>query len=219
MPLLKTYLISSPWALRLEPADWQRHGKVLKDIEKACFDEQMQSSDYHLEELINDPEVLAMVLYSGNKPIGYISGAPLESESSSFDPETDPQEGWGEYDTFYADNISIIPEHRCADNLKFLLSEYFRLIKQKGYSRITAHLRKSNGLSLYAIRILKCKRLKTIRNWYDSGEDFDYVVMPKEQVASYEKIPAWHDAMIAFRQRFYGSWLESLFRPSTGKTS
>lgn len=212
MSLLRTYLSEIPWSLRLEVADWQEHGERLTHIEEACFDEQMRSQAYDLEGLIKDESVLAMVLYKENTLIGYIAGAALECESSSFDPDSDPKEGWGEFDTIYIDNVSILPEHRDLEAFKFMVPEYIRFGMNAGYRRATMHARKSNGLSAYCVRKLKFKRLKTIKNWYDCGEDFDYLLLPKELVDTYDKLPAWHGLITAFRSKFQGSFLEKYFR-------
>ena len=212
MSLLKTYLTEYPWSLRLETADWHEHGERLAFIEKSCFDEQMRSQAYDLKGLIDDDAVLAMVLFKKEKLVGYIAGAALESESSSFDPASDPKEGWGEFDTIYVDNVSILSEFRDPDTFKFMVSEYIRFGKKMGYRRATMHARKSNGLSAYCIRKLKFKRLKTFKNWYNCGEDFDYLVLSKELGETYATLPAWHGLIIAFRSRFHGSMLEKYCR-------
>lgn len=212
MSLLKTYLTEYPWSLRLEIADWKKHGERLAFIEKSCFEEQMRSQAYDLKGLIEDESSLAMVLYDGEEMAGYIAGVPLESSSSSFDQASDPKEGWGELDTMYIDNVSILPAHRNQNNLRFLLAEFIRHSKDAGYLRATTHARKSNGLSAYCIRKFKFKRLKTINNWYDCGEDFDYIVIPKEELAKHETLPSWHKLMESFRTKFSDSMIERYFR-------
>ena len=214
MSLLKTYLTEYPWSLRLEVADWQTHGERLAFIEESCFDEQMRSQAYDLKGLIDDDAVLAMALFKGEELIGYIAGAALESDSSSFDPASDPKEGWGEFDTIYIDNVSILPEFRSPDAFKFMVSEYIRFGKKTGYLRATMHARKSNGLSAYCIRKLKFKRIKTFKNWYNCGEDFDYLVLSKELGETYASLPAWHSLIVAFRSMFHDGMLERYFRGS-----
>ncbi len=212
MSLFKTYLADTPWSLRLVPADWDAHGEQLQMIEEVCFREQMRSKVEDLKGLIEDEEALAMALFDGEKMTGYVAGVPLESSSSSFDQKSDPKEGWGEFDTMYIDNVSILPEHRNQHNLKFLLTEFIRHSRAAGYLRATTHARKSNGLSAYCIRKFKFKRLKTIRNWYDCGEDFDYIVMPKVELAKHAPLPSWHPLMEAFRAKFAGGMVERLVR-------
>lgn len=212
MSQLKTYLSSYPWSLRLELADWSIHGNSLKAIEANCFDEQMRSQAYDLEGLISDPAVTAMVLYKADTIIGYIAGAGLECESASFNPATDPKVGWGEFDTFYVDNVSILPEHRAPEHFAYMVMEYIRYCSLLGYTRTTTHARRSNGLSAYCIRKLKFKRLKTIKNWYDCGEDFDYLILTKDRANISEKSQLWHNTVDWVRKQFQNTWLERHFR-------
>lgn len=213
MSQLNTHLTRYPWSLRLEPADWSLHGEAVKKIEHACFDEKMRSQAYDLEGLLNDPSVTAMVFFQGNTLIGYIAGAGLECESASFDPETDPKIGWGEFDTFYVDNVSILPGHRAPENFAYMVLEFIRLMSYEGYKRTTTHARKSNGLSAYCMRKLKFKRLKTIKNWYDCGEDFDYLILTRDKANISEKSKRWHGAVDWLRFTFQNTWLEKRFRP------
>lgn len=213
MSPLKKYLTDYPWSLRLEEANWERDGEQLLRIEAQCFDEQMRSQAYNLEELIKDETVMAMVLIKNDEVIGYIAGADLESEASSFDPHSDPRTGWGDFDTLYLDNVSILPEHRAFDAFQFMATEFIRYGKTLGYRQATMHARRANGLSTYCIRRLKFKRLKTIQNWYDCGEDFDYLLLPPELEEDYQTIPFWHPLLTLFRNKLQGTFVEYWFRP------
>ncbi len=212
MSALKKHLSSYPWSLRLEAADWAVHGPALKLIESTCFEDQMRSQAYDLEGLISDPAVMAMALFSGTEMIGYIAGAGLECESSSFNPDTDPKDGWGDFDTFYVDNVSILPEHRAPEHFAFMVTEFIRIGSYLGYTRTTTHARKSNGLSAYCVRKLKFKRLKTIKNWYDCGEDFDYLALTKDRAVISGKSQLWHNTVDWIRHTFQGTFIERLYR-------
>jgi len=207
-----TYLTKHPWSLRLEFANWKKHGKQLLVIEKRCFDEQMRSHDDDLQGLIKDKSTLAMVLFDGRTMVGYIAGVPLESDSSSFDSSTDPSDGWGEFDTLYIDNVSILPEHRNQDNFKFMLAEYLRYSIAAGYRRATAHARISNGLSAYCVRKLKFNRLRTICNWYECGEDFDYIAITAEELDNEHPLSVWQKLVKPLRRLLAGSAVERYFR-------
>jgi len=207
-PLWQKYLIYFPWALRTELAKWSQHASDLIAIESNCFSPHMRSTDSDLKDLVKDPESIVMLVYWREKAIGYISGVPLESPSSSFDPDSDPLNGYGDNDTLYIDSIAILEEYRSPAALQFMLVEFTALGLGYNYKFVTAHVRQSNGLAVFLMRVYGFKMLKKIDNWYDCKEIFVYMRVKTNNMEFLGR--CWLRCFNVFRVRFYGTWVESV---------
>jgi len=74
----------------------------------------------------------------------------------------------------YVESIATDPAARNIEGFIEMLHALKEEAKQKGYKKISAHVRVTNGLSEIMQR-RGAKKLRTIENWHDFGEPFDYL--------------------------------------------
>lgn len=105
--------------------------------------------------------------------VGYVISLP-HNEAYEFlndiDPELASVEGG-----LYIESIGILPEHRSIKNLAALWDAFTSRAREKGYTKVTAHVRVSEGLSEVFQKRLKAVKHRTMENWADFNEPFDYL--------------------------------------------
>lgn len=205
-PMWRKHLLDYPWTWHIKKACWARHADLLLEIERDCFDVEMQASSDKLKSIVEGKGCLVVLLYIDKQAIGYMSGMPLESRCSSFDPETDPVLGWGEHNTFYVDNICIKEKYRSSIILKYLITEYAYRATKQGFQYATAHVRCSNGLAVFLRRGCGFTTLKTIDNWFECNETFDYMHNTLSFFKSHEL--RWHRTIAVFKRLLKNSIFE-----------
>jgi ribosomal protein S18 acetylase RimI-like enzyme len=158
--------------------------KIL-EVEKASFPEKMQSDLEDLKETLeNKKGVQIVVKNEKGEIISYLSSKPLKDafeELKYYDPELKPEKN-----VLYVESIAIKPKER---NLKLffeLLKTFKEEAKKKGYKKIACHARISNNLSSF-LQKRGAKKLRTIENWHNFGEPFDYLEIEIEEKETLDK--------------------------------
>ncbi len=157
--------------------------QTLKDIlnvEEKSFPEQMQSDEDDLKESLKNKRGIQIIAKDEKGEIvSYLSSLPLKDtfkNLKNYDTELK-----SEKDVLYIESVATIPENR---DIKIFLKG-FELIKQeaqkRGFKKISAHVRVSNGLS-GVLQKMGAKKLRTIENWYDFNEPFDYLEFEVENL-------------------------------------
>lgn len=149
---------------------------ILEDIlkiETASFPEEMQSDLEDLKETIQNKDGVQLIARDkkGNI-VSYLSSKPLVAaykELSDYDNGLKPEK-----DVLYVESIATDPAARNIEGFIEMLHALKEEAKQKGYKKISAHVRVTNGLSEIMQR-RGAKKLRTIENWHDFGEPFDYL--------------------------------------------
>jgi len=75
----------------------------------------------------------------------------------------------------YIESIGILPECRSTKNLSELWGAFSTRAREKGFKTITAHVRVSEGLSSVFQKRMGAVKHRTIENWADFDEPFDYL--------------------------------------------
>jgi ribosomal protein S18 acetylase RimI-like enzyme len=143
------------------------------EVEKASFPEQMQSDLEDLKETLeNKKGVQIVVRNEKGEIISYLTSKPLKDayeELKYYDPELKPEEG-----VIYVESIATKPTERSVQLFFELLKTFKEEARKKGYKKIACHARISNNLSSFLQR-RGAKKLRTIENWHNFGEPFDYL--------------------------------------------
>lgn len=78
--------------------------------------------------------------------------------------------------TLYIDLIQTLPGRRQTVGVKSLMAGLCREAGERGFDRLSAHVRTTTGLSRVMQRMMMgCCCLRRLDNWFDSGESFDYL--------------------------------------------
>ena len=147
--------------------------REILSVEQASFPEEMQSDLEDLREALENPKGIQLIAQNTKGEIvSYLSSQPLEdvyAELKDYDPalQADPH-------TLYVESIATKPESRDIGIFLRTLNRLKDEAKAKGYSKIAAHVRVSNHLS-DVLQKRGARKLRTIENWHDFGEPFDYV--------------------------------------------
>lgn len=146
--------------------------EILK-VEQASFPEEMQEDIEGIKEVLNNEQGIQIIAKNEKQEIvSYFSSSPLEDvykELKDYDSELKLEK-----DVLYVSSIGTMPEFR---DMRILLKT-FRIAqeqaKEKGFKKIAAHVRVKNGFS-DLLQKKGAKKLRTIENWYNFGEPFDYL--------------------------------------------
>ncbi len=143
------------------------------NIEEASFPPQMRSNIKDIEETLLSERGIQIVAQNENgEIISYLSSKPLTEayeQLRSYDPEIESQER-----VLYVESFATIPEARELSLFLNILRQLLEKAKEKGFKKIAMHARVKNGLSRFLQR-KGAKKLRTIENWYNFGEPFDYL--------------------------------------------
>jgi hypothetical protein len=146
----------------------------LIELDKKCFPGNLFMSKEDLEHIFSDPKLILHKVESEGRLLGYTYGVPLTSvfkELSEADPDLvdDPE-------CLYVYSTATDPDERS-------LKMFFELIKGieesailKGYSSISRHSRTTEGYSSVLKKKFKYNFVRTLDDWMESGESFDYLV-------------------------------------------
>lgn len=108
-----------------------------------------------------------------SKTIGYIISLPHE-DAYEFLSENDPNI-IKEIGGLYIESIGILPEYRSLKNFNRLCSALVSEAQQRGFKKITAHVRSSEGLSEVLQKRFGALKFSTYDNWAGFNEPFDYL--------------------------------------------
>ncbi|MGB9847738.1 MAG: HEAT repeat domain-containing protein [Minisyncoccia bacterium] len=156
----------------IEEIDEDTLKKILA-VEEASFPSEMQSGLEDLKEtLANKKGIQIITKNEKNEIISYLSSKPLEDayqELKEYDPELKPEK-----DVLYVESIATKPEARDARVFLRTLNTIKEKAKERGFKKIAAHVRVQNHLSDF-LQKRGAQKLRTIDNWHDFGEPFDYL--------------------------------------------
>ncbi len=145
---------------------------AISDVDKKIFPDM----PVPLEELRGSlmSEGVQVILNNSNAEIvGYITSLP-HNEALKVLKELDAQIE-EEKNGLYIESIGILPEHRSLSNILSIWKSFKENAKGKNFQKVTAHVRSSQGLSEIFQKRLNAKLVRTIDNWADFGESFDYL--------------------------------------------
>ncbi len=146
--------------------------KEFLDIDKQIFPD-MEIEEDELRETFESGGIQVALRDPQNKLIGYLLSVPYEEAInflSSDDTDLTPKEK-----TLYIETIGILKEHRSVKNVLAIWNALKEKAIQDGYKTINGHFRVSEGLSQVVQKRLKGKYFRTMENWSDFGEPFDYI--------------------------------------------
>jgi len=146
----------------------------LIELDKKCFSGNLFMSKEDLEHIFSDPKLILHKVEDEGRLLGYTYGVPLTSvfkELSEADPDlTDDPE------CLYVYSTATDPDERS-------LKMFFELIKgieesatANGYARISRHSRVTEGYSSVLQKKFKYNFIRTLDDWMESGESFDYLI-------------------------------------------
>lgn len=146
--------------------------QAILDIDKKIFPT-MPVDEEEIRGTLESEGVQVILSDADAKTVGYIVSLPHE-EAYEFLSEIDPglvKETGG----LYVESIGILPEHRSLKNFYQLWSTFAAEAQQKGFKKITAHVRVSEGLSSVLQKRFGAVKFRTYENWADFNEPFDYL--------------------------------------------
>jgi len=151
--------------------------KVLSEIttiEKDVFPEEMQLDEGEIKAIIENPKTITIVIKKQDEaPSGFVIAMPnseVYEELNSEDPDfkNDPE-------LLYVYDIAIEEKDRNLSNFLIMTQSLVKEACKKGFTTITVHARKNEGLSEVLQKRYGAHFIKTIENWSDYGEPFDYL--------------------------------------------
>jgi len=145
----------------------------LIEVDKEIFPT-MPIDDEVIRGALESSGVQVILRGEDGKIAGYIISRPhneVYDELKKLDPELEVVEGG-----LYAESMGIVPKARGAlSNLRAMGDTFVAEAKRKGFVKITGHFRVSEGLSGVLQNRANAQKLRTIENWLQSGEPFDYL--------------------------------------------
>lgn len=152
----------------------------LIELQRSAYPPQMQDQDperYYREALNGSDNVNVVLRSPEGKLLGYLLGLPLSNvyaELRECDPEVSADPA-----TLYLDIVQTYPESRLYDGFGRLLAGACDEARQRGYRKLSLHVRTKYGLHLTIRRLFPGSRsLRLIENWWRSGETFEYIEAP-----------------------------------------
>ena len=149
----------------------------LAALQQSAFPPQMQfqdPGDYYTAALAEATHVNVVLRAPDGQVTGYLLAIPQDqvcSELRRWDPAMIEAP-----DTLYIDIIQTLPGRRQMTGLSALLGGLCKEARQRGFGRISAHVRTTTGLSRVVRKLVKdCHCRRQVTNWYDSGECFDFL--------------------------------------------
>lgn len=158
-------------ALVLNNISEEQLGDILS-IDKEIFPT-MPVAEEEIRETLESGGVQVVLKGADAKTVGYIISLP-HAEAYEFLSDIDPElvavDGG-----LYVESIGILPEHRSLKNFNQLWTTFAAEAKRKGFKKITAHARISEGLSDVLQKRFGAQKHRTLDNWADFEEPFDYI--------------------------------------------
>lgn len=149
----------------------------LVQLEKTAFPARMVYADgtQYYRECIEDDSNINVVMRDKNGEVsGYVVAIP---QSKVFeDLHRYDKEMKNDLERLYVDTIQTMPGKRQTFGILKLLYAMIEEAGRRGLNKFSMHARKSNGLSNIILKVFPTTAcLRTIKNWYDYGEPFDYI--------------------------------------------
>lgn len=173
--MLKTELVSYPEKEILDE---------LTAIEQKSFpnfQEEALLNQNDFEEYISNKENVVLIARIDNKIIGYDIAIPLKDailELEEFDPEI--KKGLFSEDlekTYYGESIAVLRDFRSQGCSVKIAEKMTEELKNRGAKKFVVHIRSQRSTHDKSTEsfLKNAKVIRTIKNWLDSGEDFDYI--------------------------------------------
>lgn len=142
-------------------------------IEREVFPPLMQSSSEEIKTIISNKQGIHLLVFNNKKIVGYLTAVPHNDEYQDLI----------KYDkafvldnkALYIDSIAIKPGHRGLGLARLVFQDLIRIAKQRGFDKISMHVRVSTGLSQRLQSLPAVKFIRRLENWYNFGEPFDYL--------------------------------------------
>lgn len=155
----------------VEKADEKTVAAICK-LEKKAFPDYMQTDEDGIRELLEVEGNIHFLVkdIKSQEYVAYLSAIPAVEEAESF-LEWDPTFKAGKKD-YYLESVSAVESARQQRIFSFLWEKLLSEMREREVPKISMHARK--GLSEILQKKYNLKPLRTIENWQDWGEPFDY---------------------------------------------
>lgn len=164
----------------------------LAKLHPLSFPAHMLHSDpvEYFTEGLRDEGAINFVLQSpANRIVGHLLAYPQSSvyeELRRWDPamEDDPE-------GLYLEIIQVLPEQRRTGNATRLFERMALEAPERGFTRLSMHARKRNGMDEMIRKLFPENRfVRTVENWLDTGESFEYIETTTRFDTSLNRRPA-----------------------------
>ena len=129
------------------------------------------------KEDLNNRNNINLVLKREGRIVGYLFAYP-QNEACENLRNWDPRMSF-DGGMYYIDTCQTMPDERNSGGFLILLYKLFEELRKRNISRISAHLRQSNGLNTKILKLFPtAKYFYTIENFMNTGEAYDYMESP-----------------------------------------
>ncbi len=142
-------------------------------LEKEVFPPLMQATPEEIKTIISNKKGVHLLVFNNKEIIGYLSAVPHNDEY--LDLIKHDKDFVLDDKALYIDSIAIKPGYRGLGLASLVFQELIKITKQKGFDKISMHVRASTGLSQRLQELPAVKFIRHLENWYDFGEPFDYL--------------------------------------------
>lgn len=165
------------------PSEWEKYKEGILFIEQKLFSDDsaglVDEPDY-IELIVKNPKAIFIIAEDKGIMIGNTYGSPIEDEAH-FKPapqgNLDPRfvkclrefPSFGKRNTIYVASTALLPEYREKGYALELKKLFIQEAGKKGYKLMTGFVNES---SLKLNRKFGAKVIKTLENWFDSGETY-----------------------------------------------
>jgi hypothetical protein len=166
----------------VEKADEKTVAAICK-LEKKAFPNYMQTDEDGIKELLEVEESVNFLVkdIKSQDHVAYLSAIPaiaIEGEELESFLKYDSKFEVGEKD-YYLESVSAVESARQQRIFSFLWEKLLSEMREREVPKISMHTRK--GLSEILQKKYNLKPLRTIENWQDWGEPFDYYEVSTER--------------------------------------
>ena len=154
------------------PDQWNEDKYSIIELEKRCFVEELQMSEWEIYEEVSNEDTLTIIARNdNNKIIGMTYGTEYnKTDKDWFDGYFDPRKfpKYDENKTLYITSTCVDPEYRGQEIAIQLRIELIELCRDKDYKYLVGHANEKTMVTIY--NIFNGKEIARFDNWYDSGE-------------------------------------------------
>lgn len=143
-------------------------------LERDTFNWEVSEEDMSdLADTVQNPDSVVGVIRGGDdKIVGYIIAIPATAADESIrdnDPDYEPSD-----EDLYIETFAIAPKYRLLNTAELIQAMAAEAV-QRGYTKIVGHVPEEHT-RLYVT--FGAQALRTMNNWYDSGEPHVYIEYP-----------------------------------------
>ncbi len=151
-------------------------------VEREVFPPLMQSSPEEIKTIISNKKGIHLLIFNNEQIVGYLASVPHNDEYPDlikYDKDFVLDDK-----ALYIDSIAIKIGHRGLGLANLVFHELIKIAKQKGFDKISMHVRVSTGLSQRLQKLPAVAFIRRLDNWYNFGEPFDYLEIDLNQKTS-----------------------------------